>query len=215
MKSKVFIFDLDDTLYKEVDFLKSAYREIASIIGHQEAFEYMLNCFSNGKNAFSNVIERYNLTYTIRQLLKIYRNHKPNISLEKDTIFTLDSLNDRGIKMCLLTDGRSVTQRNKIDALGLYRWFADEDILISEEFGYGKPSDECYEFFKERYHDVSYTVIGDNPTKDFVTPNRFGWSTICLIDDGRNIHKQDLKIEKEYLPKFRINNINQIIQYYV
>ena len=32
MRRKVIVFDLDDTLYKEVDFLKSAYFEIASWI---------------------------------------------------------------------------------------------------------------------------------------------------------------------------------------
>ena len=32
MRNKVFVFDLDDTLYKEIDFLRSAYREIAGII---------------------------------------------------------------------------------------------------------------------------------------------------------------------------------------
>ena len=32
MKDKVVFFDLDDTLYHEVDFLESAYREIASFI---------------------------------------------------------------------------------------------------------------------------------------------------------------------------------------
>ena len=29
MRNKVFVFDLDDTLYKEIDFLRSAYRETA------------------------------------------------------------------------------------------------------------------------------------------------------------------------------------------
>ena len=28
IKNKVIVFDLDDTLYKEIDFLKSAYLEI-------------------------------------------------------------------------------------------------------------------------------------------------------------------------------------------
>ena len=32
MKNKIFIFDLDDTLYKEIDFLYSAYLEIAGWI---------------------------------------------------------------------------------------------------------------------------------------------------------------------------------------
>ena len=33
--------------------------------------------------------------------------------------------------------------------------------------------------------------MGDNLKKDFLTPNRLGWQTVCLRDDGRNIHKQD------------------------
>ncbi len=201
---RVFIFDLDDTLYKEIDFLKSAYREIANVIGHPEAFDFMLYSYLCGVNVFKRVIDRYDLTFTIDQLLDIYRNHKPDISLEQDTITTLDELKARGIIMCLLTDGRSVTQRNKIEALGLYRWFAQEDILISEEFGHGKPALECYQYFRERYPEAQFTVIGDNPTKDFLTPNQLGWITICLLDDGHNIHKQDFSLSKTYLPQDKV-----------
>lgn len=204
------IFDLDDTLYKEMDFLKSAYREIARVIGHPEAFDFMLDSYLYGDNAFKSVIDKYYLKFTADQLLDIYRNHKPNISLEKDTVTTLEALKTRGIIMCLLTDGRSVTQRNKIEALGLYRWFAEEDILISEEFGHGKPSTECYQYFLDRYPDAQFTVIGDNPAKDFLTPNKLGWTTICLQSNGQNIHKQDIEVTIEYLPKHRINNISQL-----
>ena len=207
---QVVIFDLDDTLYKEIDFLKSAYREIAKVVGHPEACDFMLDSYLYGDNAFKSVIDKYHLKFTVDQLLDIYRNHKPNISLEQDVVTTLDSLKARGIIMCLLTDGRSVTQRNKIEALDLYRWFVQEDILISEEFGHGKPSIECYQYFLDRYPDAQFTVIGDNPTKDFLTPNQLGWTTICLQDDGQNIHKQDFEVTKEYLPKHIINNISQL-----
>ena len=207
---RVFIFDLDDTLYKEIDFLKSAYCEIAKVIGHPEAFDFMLDSYLYGDNAFKSVIDKYHLKFTVDQLLDIYRNHKPDISLEQDIVTTLDALKARGIIMCLLTDGRSVTQRNKIESLGLYRWFEKEDILISDEFGHGKPSIECYQYFLDRYPDAQFTVIGDNPTKDFLTPNQLGWTTICLQDVGQNIHKQDFEITKEYLPKHIINNISQL-----
>ena len=210
MKKRVFIFDLDDTLYKEIDFLKSAYREIAMIIGHPEAFDFMLNSYLYGDNAFKSVIDKYHLKFTVDQLLDIYRIHKPDISLAQDTVTTLDALNTRGIIMCLLTDGRSVTQRNKIEALGLYRWFAKEDILISEEFGYGKPSIECYQYFLDRYPDAQFTVIGDNPAKDFLTPNKLGWMTICLRPNEQNIHNQNIKVPKEYLAKHKIDNLSQI-----
>lgn len=48
MRKRVVVFDLDDTLYKEIDFLKSAYMEIASWIeesyGKIGVYEYMLSC---------------------------------------------------------------------------------------------------------------------------------------------------------------------------
>ena len=49
MRKRVVVFDLDDTLYKEIDFLKSAYMEIASWIeesyGKIGVYEYMLSCY--------------------------------------------------------------------------------------------------------------------------------------------------------------------------
>lgn len=215
MKKHVYIFDLDDTLYKEIDFLKSAYKEIAEMIGHPEAFDFMLDSYLYGENAFNSVIEKYHLLFSVDQLLEIYRKHKPDISLDKDTIATLDALKARGVILCLLTDGRSVTQRNKIEALGLYRWIAKENILISEEFSHGKPSIECYQYFLDRYPNAEFTAVGDNPAKDFLTPNQLGWATICILDDGRNIHKQDFEEEIPIIPAQIIKEFKDILDSYL
>ena len=209
---KVVVFDLDDTLYKEIDFLKSAYHEIAETIGHSEAYDLMLNFYQAGENVFERVIEQFHLSSTIDQLLKTYRIHKPEITLEDSAVATLNSLKERGAKMCLLTDGRSVTQRNKIESLGLYRWIDPEDILISEEFGHGKPEEQCYRYFINRYLCADFIAVGDNVSKDFITPNRLGWSTVCLLDNGQNIHKQNFELDEEFLPQLRIRNINQLIE---
>ncbi len=208
---QVVVFDLDDTLYKEVDFLKSAFREIADTIGHPEVYNFMLKCYRDGENVFKTVIERYNLSYTVDQLLEIYRNHKPDITLNTSTVAALNALRDRGVTMGLMTDGRTVTQRNKIKVLGLSRWIGENDILISEEFGYGKPDIHCYEYFMNRYPEAVFSYVGDNLSKDFVTANRLGWNTICLLDDGRNIFKQDFDIDESYLPKHKICSINEVL----
>jgi len=39
MCNKVVVFDLDDTLYKEIDFLKSAYSYIARLTSNEKALE--------------------------------------------------------------------------------------------------------------------------------------------------------------------------------
>ena len=55
MRNKFVIFDLDDTLYAEVDFLKSAYFEIANILDTTNSellYQRMLALYCEGKNVF-------------------------------------------------------------------------------------------------------------------------------------------------------------------
>lgn len=61
---KVVIFDLDDTLYKEIDYLRSAYKEISDFIESEydkrEIYEFMISCYKAGRNTFAEVIREYN-----------------------------------------------------------------------------------------------------------------------------------------------------------
>lgn len=211
MRQRVIVFDLDDTLYKEIDFLISGYREVARHIGHPEATDFMLKRYSEGANAFEDMITKFNLDISIDDLLDIYRNHIPDISLDSNTEDVLEKLYSRGFTLGLITDGRSVTQRNKIKVLRLKRWIKDENILISEEQGFGKPDERCYLYFMTRFPDAEFTYIGDNLAKDFVTANSLGWQTICLIDDGRNIFKQDFTIDRNYLPNRSIKSLTELL----
>lgn len=57
-----------------------------------------------------------------------------------------------------------------------------------------------------------FTYVGDNPRKDFIAPNALGWLTVCLKDDGRNIHKQDFtSITALALPKKTIESLKELI----
>ena len=222
---RMICFDLDDTLYKEIDYLKSAYREIAEYAaGHchgcsdpvsvlsLKAYEVMLAAYHEGKNTFEKLNKFLALELPIGDYLYIYRNHKPKIVLMEDVVQMLDALKTEGVRTGLITDGRSVQQRNKIEALSLGRWIDDADIVISEEFGSEKPALENYAYFMKRYPEChDFTYVGDNPRKDFIAPNALGWMTICLKDDGRNIQKQDYNVEKIKLPKKSISNITELI----
>jgi len=79
-KKTVVVFDLDDTLYKEVDFVYSAFRFIARALipqtGHS-VFEEMRECFGRGDNAFAHIKERYHLTREIPEFVTMYRQHMP------------------------------------------------------------------------------------------------------------------------------------------
>ncbi len=206
MEDYVICFDLDDTLYKEIDYLKSAYREIAKSVGHPEAAGLMLDWYQAGENAFKKLIETYGLKVGIADLLKIYREHYPDIHLDKGVKEFLVGLKGDGTKLGLISDGRSLTQRNKIRALGLEGFFDIE--IISEEFGSEKPCPRNYQAVMEKFPErKKFVYVGDNTAKDFVAPNQLGWRTVCLAQDKRNIHRQDMSLGKEYMPQRVITNL--------
>ena len=100
---------------------------------------------------------------------------------------------------------------NKIEKLDLWNYIQNDDIIISEEFGTEKPSFNNYTYFMDRYPLAErFIYVGDNVRKDFVAPNALGWKTICLKDDGRNIHKQDLIIERGFLPNIIVESFSEI-----
>lgn len=206
-------FDLDDTLYKEVDYLKSAYREISTMVETRccidGVYAEMMNYWQTGKNVFRQLIAAHRLDMQVDDLLEIYRGHKPDIALDEATQRVLEHLYGH-CTLALVTDGRSVTQNNKITALGLAAYMAQTDRLISEETGFEKPSEEPFRRLMTQHPDCHYYYVGDNPAKDFAAPNRLGWTTICLMDNGANIHPQDFGVEASLLPQYRIHNIKEI-----
>lgn len=190
-----FVFDLDDTLFQEIEFLKSAYRHIARLLQPRVScnlYEEMLTRYYRKENVFLWIISQYGRfirDVDVNWLLKEYREHSPEIALNEDAESFLQHLKELSVPMGLITDGRSVTQRNKLKALGIEKHF--QDIIISEEFGSTKPDARNYQYFEKKYPGKDFFYIGDNPAKDFIVPLELGWTTICLENAGQNIHVQD------------------------
>ncbi|GAA4231938.1 HAD hydrolase-like protein [Postechiella marina] len=216
-KKIVFVFDLDDTLYNEIDYLKSAYRAIASLIASktklkaEAIFDSMILAYHSNENPFEKVITETKVEdVTIADLLALYRNHTPDITLTASHKKLLNDLRKIVFKMGLITDGRSVQQRNKLKALGLDDYF--DDIIISEEFGSEKPNINNFKYYENKYgKDHIYAYVGDNTTKDFIGPNALGWCTICVVNNGKNIHKQSFKVSKEASPRHIIKKLPEVL----
>jgi putative hydrolase of the HAD superfamily len=196
-KDSFFIFDLDDTLYNEIDFLKSGYRYIADILSvyiGTNIYETMFDDYRNGANVFKVIIEKYGSVIPfkkVHEIILVYRYHFPSINLDPETENFLRKLKLKDVQLGLITDGRSITQRNKLKSLGINNDFFS-DIIISEEFGSEKPNVKNYLYFNEKYPEKEFYFLGDNTEKDFSVPAKLGWNSICLKDLGHNIHSQDL-----------------------
>lgn len=215
----VVAFDLDDTLFEERQFLLSAYRHIAADLCHRGIAdrEKALSAMTTGGfDALMVEIERERgwspsereERITVRWCVDTYRTHLPDVTLDTDADGTLGRLSaDKDIVLALITDGRGITQRNKIEALGLTRYFPSENIFISEETGHDKLSPHSFQELMGRYGDSIYIYIGDNPAKDFAWPNRLGWMTVGLLDRGNNIHRQDVVYDSDNLPKVWVKTL--------
>jgi putative hydrolase of the HAD superfamily len=213
-KQSVVVFDLDDTLYKEIDFLKSAYRHIAGtfepIIGKNIYLE-MLGLHRKGFKVFEIIISKYRLETSVEELLLMYREHRPSIKLEPYALSFLKILKRKNVLLGLMTDGRSISQRNKLVALDITNFFSD--IIVSEEFGSAKPNPLNYKYFANKYENGhSFYYIGDNPKKDFFVPNQIGWTTICLLNNGQNIHSQQNNLSIDYQAMHHIRSFKELMQ---
>ena len=210
MWDKIIVFDLDDTLLSEIDFLHSAYREITALIQPrlgEKLYSEIVQLYNGGGNVFE-MLEALYPKFSKQYLLECYRNHKPSLFLNKGALEVLKFCKEQGYILGLISDGRAVTQRNKLKAAGIENYF--DLIVISEEFGSEKPTIANYETFYQ-FESKEFYYIADNPKKDFITPNQLGWKTICLLDSGRNIHKQDFEVSPEYLPSFYVKELKEIL----
>lgn len=208
--NSVVVFDLDDTLYNELDYLRSAYSEIAQKllpVGWEALFLKMFSLYRSQENVFNALVEEHDIT--INELLSIYRNHKPEIRPFQGVFELMTEIKKKDGKIAVITDGRTITQNRKIDALGL-RAFIDK-IVISEEIGTEKPSKENFLAIEKAFSKKSYVYIADNCKKDFIAPNNLGWNAICLIDNGKNIHKENYRFTStEHSPKAYIFSIEDL-----
>ncbi len=174
------IFDLDDTLYSEKEYVKSGYKEVSDYLGG--GFEEKLwFYFNNGRPAIDDLLKELGRENEKDTLLDIYRSHKPRINLYDGAISIIEELRQQGIKVGIITDGRSKGQRLKLEALGLLDVI--DDVIITDEIGgeqFRKPCDIAFRIMitKWRLDPSEVIYIGDNVNKDFQAPRQLGMKMI-------------------------------------
>lgn len=209
-KNTVIAFDLDDTLYNEIDYLISAFHFIAGKLdkqNHTKVFDEMFLLYKENSDVFFYLSKKYNIAKN--SLLNDYRNHLPDIKPFENVIEVFKEIQEKNGKIAIITDGRKNTQTNKIKSLGLFDLV--DKIIISEEIGTEKPNPLNYKAIEKYFNKKEYTYIADNIKKDFVTPNSRGWMTIGLNNNGKNIHFCETgSVETNFLPHYTINNFSEL-----
>lgn len=170
----VVVFDLDDTLYNEVDFAKSGFKEVSNYLKDEKYYDFMMNIFEeegSGK-IFDKLIENFGLKVDVNKLIEIYRFHKPDITLPNDSLKLLKFAEK--FKTALISDGNYITQQNKFEALGLRKFI--EYPVFTDFFHTKKPELKPYKMIMDRFsNENKFIYISDNPKKDFIALKEIGW----------------------------------------
>ncbi|MCM3693194.1 HAD family hydrolase [Neobacillus niacini] len=216
---KAVVFDLDDTLISEKQYIKSGYKHISELLSNRfnrdetELYNLLIGIFSESPlNVFNRLFDKLGITYTqndILELVESYRNHLPSIEFFEDVISCLESLKKERVKLGIITDGYADAQFQKLKAVKATDYF--DEIIVTDELGreYWKPHPKAFEMMKEKFN-IEYNqmiYVGDNPEKDFYISNIYPIKTIRILRDG--VYK-----EKCYLKNIRethsINSLSEL-----
>ena len=172
------IFDLDDTLYSEKEYVRSGYKKIAGAFGMPELEDELWRSFLKHEPAIDVVLEKHGLSDRKAETLSIYRNQDPDIHLYPGVKEMLKRMGGSK-KIAIITDGRPEGQRAKLRALGLEK----VPFVITDELGgveYRKPCGRAFKLMLENLGVAPEhsAYIGDNIHKDFIALEKMGMRCI-------------------------------------
>ncbi len=220
---KAYIFDLDDTLYDEEQYVSSAISDVCRYISKKYEidfnglYEYCIHSiYEDGRgHTFDDLCKKYSLDEDIKQLVGIYRSCNPNLVLYDDAKELIKYLKDNNKKIGIITDGNSDVQGIKAKALGLYE--IAESVILTDNLHEGgkklsKPSVKVYETcLKELNVSPNEAVyIGDNPLKDFVGAKKLGMKTVRIIREKGMFMKEYAPSEK-YEADYTIFSLKELM----
>lgn len=217
------VFDLDDTLFVEQQYVRSGFRHVARAAADEagplrdEIFDFLLKTAGerHGRgDVFNRLLARFPALarrWSVEDLVSLYRRHSPEVELRPGARELLQELREAGVRLGVITDGAPDSQRRKLEALRLLE-IVDEAI-VTGEFGI-----ECHKpnpFAFQRIADAlavehrACVYIGDNPAKDFAAGRRLGWSTVRLRMAGQ-FHEQAEAASPEFAPHAEADSIEAL-----
>lgn len=213
------VFDLDDTLYLERDFVRSGYRAAAAWALREHGLggleDACLALFEAGRRrrVFDEALQLLGRTADpdlVQDLVAAYRGHAPEIALAPDALRYLARTQRRDRPLALITDGPAATQQGKVRALGLERWMGL--VLCTGVWGaeFSKPHPRAFETVEAEAArlGLSCVYVADNPLKDFLTPRARGWLTV-QIERPERVHRV-LPPDDLHAPHARIDTLRDL-----
>lgn len=218
---KAIVFDLDDTLISEKEYVKSGYRHLAEQMSKQmdesaeEIYNSLMALFQehSGK-VFNRFFEKKGINYTqemIGELINRYRGHLPQIAFEEEVKASLVWLREHQFKLGIITDGFKEAQHQKLKAVDAHLYV--DAIVVTDDLGreFWKPHPKPFQMMQAQLavqmEEMLY--VGDNPDKDFYIGKDYPIQTVRIINEGVHGNKAYREGIQE---NFCIHSIKEIIE---
>jgi putative hydrolase of the HAD superfamily len=216
------VFDIDDTLYLERDYVYSGFRAVsqlladAGLLSFTKANDYLKKCFEQGVrhdtfNRLLGEVPHIERRFSVQELVEAYRCHTPEIDLMPGMHDLLEHLRVRGARLGVISDGVLRSQQRKVTALDLERLV--EETVLTDTWGreYWKPNPRAFLHLSTTWGLTGdrMVYIGDNPAKDFVAPNRLQWRTIRLRLVGQ-LRSGEEAVTREQAPRVTVSSIDEL-----
>jgi putative hydrolase of the HAD superfamily len=198
---KAVLFDLDDTLYPERQFVDGGFRAVARFIaqrhgGSEDALAGRLrelHARDGRGRLFDTLLDEAGIApdrELVLACLLVYRTHVPRLQPFPGAVEALDALRGAGLLTGVLSDGQSAVQRRKLAGLPSVAERLDV-VVMTDELGSGlaKPSPIGFRVACRLLQvPAPETVyVGNDPRKDFRGAREAGLFTIRvgrLPDEG-------------------------------
>jgi putative hydrolase of the HAD superfamily len=233
MKPELILFDLDDTLMAFDLVGEESWDKAVDIFIQNEKIKFrkeiLLGKLHKTRKWYWADPERHktgrkNIVNARREIVKMALYEFLNVEIGKlneladnytkiheqlwhlfgDVEDTLKYLKEKNIKLGIMTNGLSESQRGKLQRFNIEKYF--NYIYIEGEVGYGKPDIKIYEYMLKdtKIQNNRIYMIGDNLIWDIEPPQRLGIYTIWI-----NARKEDLGKYK-IKPDRIINKISEL-----
>jgi putative hydrolase of the HAD superfamily len=201
MRARAVLFDLDDTLYPERQFVDGGFRAVARFLAARSDDSeaaladrlWALHGRDGRGRLFDTLLDELGLgddPDLVLACLLVYRNHPARVEPFPGVEALLDELRTAGIRTGVVSDGNAAVQARKLTSLGSIAERLDA-VVMTDLLGPGraKPSPVGFRVAC-RLLDVptSATIyVGNDPRKDFAGARAAGLATIrvgSVPDEG-------------------------------
>lgn len=218
----ILVFDLDDTLYPERQFALSGFRaaerwaaaELGLAAGLADEMTRLLDQGYLGKLFAMALAARLpdHRPEHLEALVAAYRDHEPELALFADAQWALQHFRAHG-PLALITDGTPAMQAKKVAALAIAPFF--QQTVFTGGLGgreFHKPHPRSFQIVEQALASAGdrFVYVGDNPSKDFITPNAMGWVSVMVTRPGEPIIHAGARVADGGAPQHTVASLAEL-----